>query len=180
MILSSIGKAVVKKTILFVLTIILITSCNISDDNNPCGIPDGAIIDPITQTIYIELVDVNGTNLIANNTYSGLDITVEKNGIIIRPVVFDENQIPGLPDSVKDIIVLELFGQEGENTWSINLNEEETDLLVLDIKHGIPDECGFFLFEVLSATYNGTEQNVEPFGVFENDSKINFKISVVK
>jgi hypothetical protein len=170
----------VKKILLPIFTILLIVSCNISDDNDPCGIPDGALVDPITQTIYIELVDSNGENLITNETYSGPNITAEKNGIIIRPVVFDENQIPGLPDSVRDIIVLQLFGEEGENTWAINLNEEETDTLVIDLKHGTPDECGLFLLEVLSASYNGIEQNVEPFGVFESDSKINFKITVAK
>jgi NRPS condensation-like uncharacterized protein len=81
---------------------------------------------------------------------------------------------------VRDVIVLQLFGEEGENTWAINLNEEETDTLVIDLKHGTPDECGLFLLEVLSASYNGIEQNVEPFGVFESDSKINFKITVAK
>jgi hypothetical protein len=61
----------VKKILLPIFTILLIVSCNISDDNAPCGIPDGALVDPITQTIYIELVNSNGENLITNETIVG-------------------------------------------------------------------------------------------------------------
>lgn len=169
-----------KRIVLYITAFLLLVSCNTDDSSNPCALPAGASVDVITQSIYIELVDNDGTNLITNSTYSGLDIIAEKNGFIIRPVVFDTSQIPSLPESVKDIIVLELFGQEGANTWSIQLNENEIDVLVIDLKHGAQDECGFFLFEVLSATYNGISQNVQPFGVYESDPQINFKITVVK
>ncbi|WP_350289755.1 hypothetical protein [uncultured Croceitalea sp.] len=169
-----------KRIVLYITAFLILLSCSTDDSSNPCALPVGASVDAITQSIYIELVNSDGTNLITNNTYSGLDIIAEKNGFIIRPVVFDAAQIPSLPESVKDIIVLELFGQEGANTWSIQLNENETDVLVIDLKHGAPDECGFFLFEVLSASYNGISQNVEPFAVNEGDAQINFKITVVK
>ncbi|MFD2586587.1 hypothetical protein ACFSQJ_06575 [Croceitalea marina] len=169
-----------KKVGLYLIAFLVSISCNLSDDGVPCALPDGSSVDIIVQSMYIELVDANGTNLIANDTYPGLDISAEKDGFIIRPVVFDESQIPNLPKSVKDIIVLELLGPEGENTWVLKLNENENDTLAIDLKHGNADECGLFLLEVLSATYNGVQQNVEPFAVFDTDSKIDFKITVVK
>ncbi len=177
---ASCEKRAMKNIVLCTVALLLALSCNTDDVNGACGIPDGAIIDPITQTIYIELVDTNGNNLIANGTYNGLDITAEKDGFIIRPVVFDETQFSNLPESVKDIIVLPLFGEEDDNTWLLNLNENVTDTLVVNIKHGDPDACGFFLFEVLEVSYNEIEQDIEPFAVFDTDSKIDFKITVVK
>ncbi|GMN09722.1 hypothetical protein MTsPCn9_17650 [Croceitalea sp. MTPC9] len=168
-----------KKIVLYIAAFTLILSCS-TDDGNPCALPEGSSVDVVTQSIYIELVDSNGANLIANGTYNGLDITAEKDGFIIRPVVFDETQFLSLPDSVKDIIVLQLFGDEGENTWLLNLNDNETDELVINLKHGVPDQCGLFLLEAQAISYDGVSQDIVPFAVFESDPLINYKITVVK
>ena len=136
-----------KKLISSFILGLLLLSCG-SDDNDPCN---GAIIDPIVQSIFIELLDNEGNNLIENGTFPAEDISAELNGFIITPVVLTEFE------SIENLITLNIVGSKGENTWLIRLNEQETDTLVLDLTPNI-GECGFTSFSVNSIFYNGIEQ----------------------
>ncbi|MEM9078086.1 MAG: hypothetical protein AAGC43_13670 [Bacteroidota bacterium] len=138
-----------KKLISFLILSSLLLSCG-GDDNDPC---DGVITDPIVQSIFIELLDNEGNNLIENGTFPAEDITAEFNGFIITPVVFTEFE------AIKNLITLNIVGSEGENTWLINLNEQETDTLVLDLALNTV-ECGFTSFTVISVFYNGVQQTL--------------------
>ncbi len=154
-----------KKTISFFTLVLLFLSCGGSDDNNPCSFPHGVVIDPIVQSIFIELVDNQGNNLIENGTFLAEDITAEFNGFLITPVVFTE--IEGL----ENLIALNFVGSGGETTWLINLNEQETDTLVLDLTLNV-GECGFSTYTLNSAFYNGVEQTLTADFDIAGDARI--------
>ena len=120
-------------------------------------IEDCAAVTCLAQTASIEYVDANGDNLIANKTYSLKDIRVAKG----------ENLINTNQETEETQVQFFISGSEGKNTYSIELNDSETDTLTLNLNMTSPgSECCNPIFEVINATYNGssieiiTENNV--------------------
>ena len=143
--------------------IILSLSCEDSQDS---GI-DCALYDPFLSNLIIELVNDQGDNLIANNTYLADEITVSDNGYTSTNVVF--NNVPGL----ENVITLNLFGTSGDNTFMIHLSDTVSDTLVLNLSVDM-SVCNIPLYTLNQATYNGEIQMVS-----QNDSG-NYRITVVK
>ncbi|WP_422857983.1 hypothetical protein ACOKFD_11045 [Flagellimonas sp. S174] len=136
-----------KKQLFALLLCILCLSCGGNDDD-PCS---GVIIDPIVQSLFIELVDDEGNNLIENGTFPANGITAEFNRFLITGVVFTE------VDGLENLITLNFLGDGGETTWLINLNDQVTDTLIVDLSLN-EGECGFSTYTPNSALYNGIEQ----------------------
>jgi len=147
----------------------LLNSCE--EDTDPC---EGVIDDVITQTLLIELLDENGNNLIENETYIANTIATERNGFITNPVVYDETQFANLPKELKNVIVVNIFGEENqENIWSIILNEQETDILSIDLEIESTGCSGTF-YNILAVEYNQEIRPVEDIG---NNT---YKIAIIK
>ncbi len=151
-----------KQTGLLLTSIFLFLACVGNDDNDPC---EGVIADPIVQSIFIELVDAEGNNLIENGTYPPTGITAEFNGTTITGVVFTE--IEGL----ENLISLNVIGPGGETAWLINLNDQETDTLILDLTLNL-GQCGFNTYAFNSATYNGEVQQLVVDSAVAGDARI--------
>lgn len=130
--------------ILFLCLILTLHSCK-EDEGIDCSLIDCAF-----QTFYIELVDVEGNNLIANDTYD--------QGIII--VTKDGNQLNSNL-STSDVINFVVMGEVGTNTYEIKLNDSETDMLTLNLSgDNIKNSCCGPYYEITAAIYNGEEQEV--------------------
>ena len=124
---------------------------------------DCATVSCIAQSLAIEFVDADGTNLIENGTYSIENIKVLK----------DENQV-NQNSSDKAIFIL-LSGQRGNNTYQIDFGNSEVDILVLNLgQAGSDDDCCGPSFSINNATYNGEEIEVEI------DEQLGQKITVLK
>lgn len=131
------------KVIFATLSLIVLMTCEKEDD---C-----AAVSCLAQQFSIELVNAEGVNLIENRTYGLNDITAFKDG----------NQVNGVQNESLNDVIFFLSGKAGNNTYSINLNAEETDTLLLNLKTESPsgDCCGpSFSFE--GATYNGVEIDI--------------------
>jgi hypothetical protein len=124
---------------------------------------DCATVSCIAQSLAIELVDADGTNLIENGTYPIENIEVLK----------DENQV-NQNSSDRAIFIL-LSGQRGNNTYQIVLGNSEVDILVLDlIQTGSDEGCCGPAFSINNATYNGRVIEIEI------DEQLGQKITVLK
>ncbi len=127
-------------------------------------VADCAAVSCLAQTVSIEFVDANGNNLIANETYSLSTLAITKG----------ENEVNANQESQETEVRFFLSGTEGENTYTIVLDDSETDVLTLDLNKISPgSECCSPIFEILSATYNGS--NIEVITEYDNS-----KIVVVK
>ena len=147
------------KHYLFVFVFGIFFGCN-DDNGNDC-----ALVDCAFQSIFIEFVDTNGINLIANGTYEQAKIVVTKDGVQVN-----SNR------STSDTLYFEINGEVGENTFEIKLNDAETDILILDLsgENIEPGCCGPY-FPITQILYNGQEQEGE------SDDALYFeKITVVK
>ena len=124
----------------------LFAACNPSDKTD-CDLVDCAF-----QTFSIAFVDDEGTNLIANGTFSETDVSVSKNDNQLSFNVSQENQI-----------FFEAAGEQGENTYIIRLSQSRTDEMVLDLnRKGSGNECCGPFFDVSSAAYtNSTDVLIE-------------------
>ena len=143
-----------KKFVLLVLVLIVSFSCNNDDDNVDCslGIPEPP------KTLFIDLIDTDGNNLIENETYNPEEIFVRFGNTVITGVVFTEVQ------EVENFIALSVIGQEGENTFEIVLNSEDTDTVVLDIsKPADSGSCPSSVFNLDAVTYNDISQTIQDF-----------------
>lgn len=141
-------------TLLF-LSFLFFAACNNDDDIDCPPIPATT---PIMNSLFIELVDEEGNNLIENDTFNGEEILIRFNGFEIRPVVFDD--VPG----IENLIIINLIGSEGDNTFEIQLSESEIDTLILNLTL-IPATmpCGSSFFTLNTANYNGIDQAIENF-----------------
>ncbi|MBQ4820922.1 hypothetical protein [Aquimarina sp. MMG016] len=151
------------KQIFFLLSLFFMVSCS-NDDTDPCSV---GVLDTSTdiglQNLFIELVDTEGNNLIENGTYSANDISISYNNSIITGVVFQQVQ------SIQYFIIMNIFGQEGDNIFLINLNDTETDTLILNLSIEPGDLCLPDFRKLNAVTYNEIEQNIEDF---EGENKI--------
>ncbi|MFH4966634.1 hypothetical protein V8G61_00400 [Gaetbulibacter sp. M240] len=148
---------------LFALIFIFSISCDDPKDEEI----DCSLYDPFLSNLIIELVNDQGENLIANNTYLADEITVSFNGYISTNVVF--NNVPGL----ENVITINLFGTSGDNTFMIHLSDTVSDTLVLNLSVDM-SVCNIPLYTLNQATYNGEIQMVS-----QNDSG-NYRITVAK
>ncbi len=131
----------------------MLFSCNSDDSETICN--PTLVIESI---LFIELVNTEGENLIENGIYNPDDITIGFNGNIFTGVVFTGVQ------GVENVIVLNVFGEEGDNTFDINLSDTETDTLILNIsKEEISDPCIQLVITVNEVIYNGESKELQDF-----------------
>ncbi len=130
---------------LMICFVFLFTGCN----DNPKE--DCAAVLCASQYLAIELVDIEGTNLIANGTYSLEDIKVLKDNV----------QVNEFPNPSGALIIIFISGTEGANTYQVSLGDTETNTLVLTLLQNNPGgECCSPLFTITDATYNGQSSEI--------------------
>ncbi len=136
-------------------------SCN-SDDVD-------CISEPIFNgAIVIELVNVDGENLIENGTYNAEDITIAFNDSLLTGVVTTD-----FPE-IANRIVLNIFGQDGDNTFDINLSDTETDELILNLtREATGGPCSQFALLLNAALYNSETIALQ-------DSDVGYLMTIVK
>ncbi len=136
-------------------------SCN--SDDTQC-----LTILPVSSNLFIELVNTEGENLIENGTFQADAITIDFNENTFTNVVF--TNVAGL----ESFIGINIFGEDGDNTFTINLSDTETDVLVLNItREETGGPCSQSIFTLNSVTYNGESKELQDFGG-------DFLITVVK
>lgn len=158
-----------KKSFLVLIATLMATSC--SKEKDPC---EGLVLDVIQQLLVVEIVNLNGDNLIENGTYEANTIFTDRNSTKTIPVVYDESQLPNLPEELKNVIVINIFNSKSElNTVSIHLSEEEVDVLSMNLE--VKSEgCSGFFYEIIGINYN--QEPIE----FEDIRNNYYKIIVVK
>jgi len=124
------------------------------------------LFDPAISNLFIKLIDAEGNNLIKNETYIADDITVLFNESTYTNVVYNDVQ------GIENLIILNLIGIDGDNTVKINLSNDITDTLILNLT-AESEVCGWTFFTLNSATYNDEIKTIEDFNG-------NYLISVVK
>jgi hypothetical protein len=140
-----------KKALFIFVLLLLFNSCKNDDDGIDC-----ALFDPITKSLYINLVDSDDNNLIENETYNADDITVLYNNNTFTNVFF--NNIP----SLENLIALKISGTQGDNTYEIQLSENLTYSLILDLTLE-STVCDISFFTLNSVSYNDIIQTIEDF-----------------
>lgn len=151
------------KKLLFVLLLSLF-GCNDDDKEDPC-FPNGFVIDPLVRNFFIELVNADGENLIENGTFKRDEIELRYKESQITGVVFES--VAGL----ENVITMNLFGDEGDNVFLVDLSASVTDTLTLNLTKTVT-ECGIADFSLNSATYNSMEQALLPFNGNGDSEKI--------
>ena len=138
----------------------MISSCE-SNDNDPC---EGLILDVISQTLFIEVVNVDGVNLLENGTYDKNTISAEFDGTILTPLVFDGNEVPDLPEELRNVLGIPIFGENNQKTiWNIHLDENDQDILEINVE--IESEgCSGTFYNILEIAYNGVIEEVTDIG----------------
>lgn len=127
-------------------------------------IEDCSAVSCLAQTITLEVVDSEGADLIENGTYPIEHISVAKG----------ENEVNAYQDALATGVQFFLSGTEGENIYTLTLNDAETETLVLNLSIANPgSECCSPIFEIDDATYNGSTIEV----INENNV---YKIIIVK
>ena len=160
-----------KKTILTLLTIFYLTiSCK--NDSDPCT---GVESDIISQIMVVEITDVDGANLIENGTYNAKSIYTELNGSKIIPAVYDEIELPGLPEELKNVVIIQVFdsGPDDQNSMAIFLNDQEVDMLSMQLAVQRTGCSGTF-YDILEVTYN--QEKI----IYEDLNNNFYRITVVK
>lgn len=114
---------------------------------------DCAAVSCLAQTFAIEYVDAAGNNLIENGTYSLSDIIVSKDGLQLN----NAQQVPSTSE-----LQFFLYGEEGDNNYTINFNNNEADTLLLNLSlESKGGECCPSLFNILKANYNNIETEIQ-------------------
>lgn len=149
------------KTIVTLLCFLILFSCKDDKDEIDCS-----LIDIQVKMFLIKVVDSEGNNLIEDETYIANDISIIYNNNTITNVVIKNFE------DYKNLIGLNIFGVEGENTFIIKLSEEEMDTLVLNLSFK-EAYCGLRFYTLNSATYNNKSITFEDFHG-------NYLITVVK
>lgn len=136
------------------LVALLLFSCGNNDDDVAC-----LSIDPSDSNLFIDLVNAQGENLIANGTYAAEDIIVRfRDFETTNPVV----TVEGFENF---ILVSVLGGVQGNNTFEIVLSDTTTDTLVVNVsvEEG-GGECNFTRYTINAAVYNDNTQTIEDVG----------------
>ena len=138
------------------LSIIICVLCLTSCKNHDKEEIDCALFDPAISNLFIKLIDAEGNNLIENETYIADDITVLFNESTYTNVVYNDVQ------GIENLIILNLIGIDGDNTVKINLSNDITDTLILNLT-AESEVCGWTFFTLNSATYNDEIKTIEDF-----------------
>lgn len=146
----------------FLLCLITLISCKI-DDGLDCQLVDCA-----TEQIFsIEYLDDTGSNLISNETYSynDIEITSGNTRLLLIPL-----------DSTKLITFIIVGDSIGDTSYSIKLNANETDTLILNTIKPTANlnPCCPALPIINKAIYN---ENVKDIITMDNGFE---KISIIK
>ncbi|MGB3149991.1 MAG: hypothetical protein WBB27_04960 [Maribacter sp.] len=149
------------KYYIFLYSFVLLFSCKDDDGLNECSLIDCAV-----QTFALAYVDIDGNNLITNGTYPLENITITKDNEQFNLSQFESDEV----------VYFFASGEDGDNTYSIKLNDTETDELILDLTRVKldPECCGPF-FNINSATYNGDVIEIK-----ENQNSFIERITIVK
>mgnify|MGYP000288906164 FL=1 len=149
-----------KPNLLLCLLVILF-SCKDDDGLNECS-----LIDCATQTFALEYVDSAGNNLITNGTYLLANVMITK----------DNEQLNLSQLESDEVVYFFVSGENGHNTYSIKLNDTETDELIFNlIRVKLDPECCGPYFKINSATYNG-----DGIEIVESQNSFFEKITIVK
>jgi hypothetical protein len=140
------------KYLSIIICVLCLTSCNNHDKEEI----DCALFDPAISNLFIKLIDAEGNNLIENETYIADDITVLFNESTYTNVVYNDVQ------GIENLIILNLIGIDGDNTVKINLSNDITDTLILNLT-AESEVCGWTFFTLNSATYNDEIKTIEDF-----------------
>lgn len=130
---------------------ILLCFFNCKEDNLCYG-------DPFEISLFIEIIDSNGNNLITNNTFSSENIITRFNGY--------ENKSPVVESLLdkENLIQVDVIGIEGDNTFEIQLSNSITDILIMNISNEITDPpCSTTIPTLNSVSYNGIDQTLKNF-----------------
>lgn len=131
--------------------LLVLQSCKTNDDI----ICDG---DPIPlRIIFINLVDMNGNNLIENGTFDSDEIEVSFNGYSNTSPFFVNNP------ELENLIAVTVTGIVGNNAYEIKLSSSITDTLLLNLDSETlgTGPCSGTYFTINSASYNNVTQTVE-------------------
>jgi len=141
-----------------ILLALFIFSC--STDDNEAEIAC-SLLTPVSNNLYINLVNTQGENLIENDSYQadGISINNLSNGTTSTNLVLEN--VEGL----ENFITLGAIGQDGDNTFEINLSSTETDILILNLTvERIGGDCPQTIYKLNTAVYNGEAQQVQDYG----------------
>ena len=138
------------KYLSIIICVLCLTSCKNKEEI------DCALFDPAISNLFIKLIDAEGNNLIENETYIADDITVLFNESTYTNVIYNDVQ------GIENLIVLNLIGINGDNTIKINLSNDITDTLILNLTTE-SEVCGWTFFTLYSATYNDEIKTIEDF-----------------
>jgi len=146
------------------ISVLLIFSC--ASDDNDSGCP---VFDPIPNpNLFIELVNEEGENQLANGTFNPDEITAEINGFTFSGLVFD------LPGEFQNLIAIPIIEQGEENIAILHLNDEIADEIILSTFQEETDDPCFQPQPMLeSMRYNGELQQVESL-------EIDYRVTVLR
>lgn len=140
------------RLLLSLLCLLCLLSC---EEDNKC---EG---DPFFQNLFIEIIDSDGNNLISNNTFKPSEIIItDSNGYsMINPV----QNIPNRGD----LIVMVVYGNQGNNSFEIKLSDTITDTLVMNVSNEITEgPCSVNISTLNSVAYNGVNKALNNFEGF--------------
>jgi len=118
------------------------------------------------QTLIIEFVNADGINLLENGAYDPSKIKFTKN----------RSNLYTFYNEAGKHIQFEIEGDEGDSNYEIQLNETETDMLVLNLSFASEGCCGPY-FDINSALYNDEVVEIDRGG---DSSSLNDKIVILK
>lgn len=136
-----------KKTIIFILIGLLLSSCSNNDDNTI----NCATFDPFFPELYIRLVDETGNNLIENGTIEPNDITVE--GDFPNPLFRLVTPEDAVVEAFSNTLILAIPNQSIFR-YTINLND--TDSIDIDFNNELIElVCDVSFFSPSAVELNG-------------------------
>lgn len=132
-----------KNTILLLFSLMILTSCSTSSND------DCAATDPPEPTVQISIIDREGNSLVGeNNIYRPSEITLNRGSQNI-PLRFYEYD-------GKTFIEFYYYDMESEKDYSLKLNDQETDVLNLKLNTYNTD-CFEGLRSLVKFNLNGEE-----------------------
>jgi len=130
------------------LVFVLISSCTKSIE---CD-------DPVVQSLFINVIDADGNNLIDKGEIMVDDIIVRYKEQEIVNAVFSD------VESIKNLISINLNGPEGSLIYEIQFSESSSDTLVLELTELVEDDsCNNSIWALNSVSYNGVNRPIEDF-----------------
>jgi len=119
----------------------------------------------VPQEISIELLNLDGENLIENGTYDFDAIQVSSQGV---PLALSSS-------TIQKELIFQIIREDGDTSYTIDLNGSETDTLVLNLTLNNNEEVCCPSDVINSVSYNGQGKEI-----IDNDSEISAKIIIVK